>query len=232
MTHRSATDGHFVRRLRLPPLARDRSGWTVHLDLKSSEQIYGLGEKWTTLDRRGQLIHSYNVDALGVNAEHSYKNAPFAWSPLGWGVFVHTPSPVTHGVGFAPWSQRAYGFHVEDAALDLFLFTGETAPRFLISTLLITGRAPIPPRWSFGAILSKAYYKTSDELLEAAREVRKRNMPCDVITLDGRAWQNTETRFAFEWDEKRYPDPAENARGTQRTRVPRLRLGIPARFGE
>jgi len=33
-------------------------------------------------------------------------------------------------------------------------------------------------------------------------------MPCDVITLDGRAWQDTQTRFAFEWDPSRYPDPA------------------------
>ena len=32
-------------------------------------------------------------------------------------------------------------------------------------------------------------------------------MPCDTITLDGRAWQDTATRFAFEWDRTRYPDP-------------------------
>jgi alpha-D-xyloside xylohydrolase len=33
-------------------------------------------------------------------------------------------------------------------------------------------------------------------------------MPCDTITLDGRAWQDTDTRFAFEWDPTRYPDPS------------------------
>ena len=59
------------------------------------------------LDKRGQLIRSFNHDALGVNAEISYKNTPFCWSPEGWGVFIHTPAPVTHGVGYAPWSQRA-----------------------------------------------------------------------------------------------------------------------------
>ena len=32
-------------------------------------------------------------------------------------------------------------------------------------------------------------------------------MPCEVITFDGRAWQDTDTRFAFEWCPKRYPDP-------------------------
>jgi len=205
---RSATDGHFVRQFRLPPVARTEQGWFISLDLESSEPVYGLGEKWGRLDKRGQLLRSYNHDALGVNAEISYKNTPFAWSPGGWGVFVHTPAPVTHGVGFAPWSQRAYGILVEDSSMDLFLFGGDTGTDIIETYTELTGRAPVPPLWSLGVILSKAYYETAEELCATAREVRDRNMPCDVITLDGRAWQDTDTRFAFEWDPKRYPDPA------------------------
>lgn len=205
---RSASDGHFVRKLRLPPFARAEGGWLAHFELESGERVYGLGEKWGPLDKRGQLIRSWNSDALGVNAEISYKNAPFAWSPSGWGVFVHTPAPVTHGVGFAPWSQRAYGVHVEDEALDVFLFAGADGADVIRQYTALTGRAPVPPRWSLGVILSKAYYRTAEEILAVAREVRARKMPCDVITFDGRAWQDTDTRFAFEWDPARYPDPA------------------------
>ncbi len=203
----SASDGHFVRKLRLPPFARTDRGWLAHFELETGEPVYGLGEKWGPLDKRGQLIRSYNSDALGVNAEISYKNAPFAWSPNGWGVFVHTPSPVTHGVGFAPWSQRAYGVHVEDESLDLFIIAGGDGADLIERFTGLTGRAPTPPLWSLGVILSKAYYKTEEEILDVAREVRIRKMPCDVITFDGRAWQDTATRFAFEWDPKRYPDP-------------------------
>lgn len=203
----SASDGHFVRRFRLPPLARTGSGWLCHFELPTGTPVYGLGEKWGPLDKRGQLIRSFNTDALGVNAEASYKNAPFAWSPAGFGVFVNTPAPVTHGVGFAPWSQRAYGIHVEDDALDVFVFSGEDGAAILHQYTTLTGRAPAPPDWSLGVILSKAYYRTADEILAVAREVRARNMPCDVITFDGRAWQDTQTRFAFEWDASRYPDP-------------------------
>jgi alpha-D-xyloside xylohydrolase len=204
---RSASDGHFVRKLRLPPFARTESGWLAHFELPTGEQVYGLGEKWGPLDKRGQLIRSWNSDALGVNAEISYKNAPFAWSPAGWGVFVHTPAPVTHGVGFAPWSQRAYGVHVEDTALDIFIFCGASGADIIRQYTALTGRSPVPPRWSLGVILSKAYYRTAEEILAVAHEVRRRKMPCDVITFDGRAWQDTDSRFAFEWDKTRYPDP-------------------------
>jgi alpha-D-xyloside xylohydrolase len=202
------TDGHFVREHRLPPVARTDDGWFVAFDLSSGERIYGLGEKWGRLDKRGQLVRSFNEDALGVNAEVSYKNVPFAWSPSGWGVFVHTPAPVTHGVGFAPWSQRSYGLLVEDAALDLFLLAGADGAALIEGYTDLTGRTPVPPPFSLGVILSKAYYRTAEELLQTAREVRARAMPCDVITLDGRAWQDTDTRFAFQWDPARYPDPA------------------------
>lgn len=202
------TDGHFVREHRLPPLARLDAGWFLAFDLASDEPVYGLGEKWGRLDKRGQLIRSFNEDALGVNAEISYKNAPFAWSPKGWGVFVHTPSTVSHGVGFPQWSQRSYGLVVEDAALDVFLLAGEHGAALIGGYTGLTGRAPVPPDFSLGVILSKAYYRTAEELLETAREVRARGMPCDTITLDGRAWQDTDTRFAFEWDSARYRDPA------------------------
>ncbi len=203
----SATDGHFVRRFRLPPLTKINNHWFMAFNLKSSEPVYGLGEKWSQLNKRGQLIRSFNHDALGVNAEISYKNTPFAWSPNGWGVFVHTPAPVTHGVGFAPWSQRAYCVLIEDTALDVFILTAASGAEMLERYTQLTGKAPVPPDWSLGVILSKAYYRDVPELLSTARKVREKNMPCDVITLDGRAWQDTETRFAFEWDSKRYPDP-------------------------
>ena len=204
----SPSDGHFVRQFRLPPVALTEQGWFLSLELDANEPVYGLGEKWGRLDKRGQLIRSYNHDALGVNAEISYKNTPFAWSPKGWGAFVHTPAPVTHGVGYAPWSQRSYGMLVEDSSLDLFLFAGDDGADLLKTYTQLTGRAPVPPLWSLGVILSKAYYKDVDELLATARQVRANKMPCDVITLDGRAWQDTDTRFAFEWDPSRYPDPA------------------------
>jgi len=207
---KTPNDGHFVRPLRLPPLAKVDEGWFMGFDLQSSEPVYGLGEKWSKLDKRGQLIRSMNYDALGVNAEISYKNTPFCWSPEGWGVFVHTPAPVTHGVGYAPWSQRAYGVLVEDAALDIFVMTSDASnpgADLIDQYTRITGKAPVPPEWSLGVILSKAYYKDADELLEVARAVREQKMPCDVITLDGRAWQDTDSRFAFEWDVTRYPNP-------------------------
>jgi alpha-D-xyloside xylohydrolase len=201
-------DAHFRRRFRLPRFALHGRGLFMAIDLIEGEPVYGHGEKWSRLDHRGQLLTSWNEDALGVNAEISYKNSPFAWSPRGWGLFVHTTARVVHSVGFAPFSHRSYALLVEDAALDLFLIAADTPAAILERFSWLTGRPPRVPRWSLGAWLSKAYYRDGEELVAAAREARRQALPMDVITLDGRAWQDTRTRFAFEWDPARYADPA------------------------
>ena len=177
------------------------------MTLAEGEPVYGHGEKWSRLDHRGQRIVSWNEDALGVNAEIAYKNCPFAWSPRGWGLFANTPARVVHGVGYAPWSHRSYVLQVEDEALDLFLIAAADPAGVLERYTWLTGRPARVPRWSLGAWLSKAYYRDADELLAAARRVRELRLPMDVITLDGRAWQDTATRFSFAWDKARYPDP-------------------------
>src|SRR5207248_4432951 len=61
----SITDEHFRGWTRLPALGRTRSGqpWVASFALASGEPIYGLGEKFGPLNKRGQLVHSQVSDA-------------------------------------------------------------------------------------------------------------------------------------------------------------------------
>lgn len=194
--------------LRLHPFGVSPDAWLLSLALESGESVFGLGEKFGGLNKRGQLIDNWNRDATGINAELSYKNVPFAWSPRSWGLFVHTPARVTHGVGYSPWSHRSYVLKLDDPTLDIFLLFADSPAEMLARYTSLTGRTELPPRWSYGAWMSRAYYQTSDEIMDVARQLRERQIPCDVLTLDGRAWHKSETRFDFAWDTDRYPDPA------------------------
>ncbi|MFO1283651.1 MAG: glycoside hydrolase family 31 protein [Burkholderiales bacterium] len=209
----SITDQHFRGWTRLPAFGRVRATpcWTAAVALESGEAVYGLGEKFGPLDKRGQIIHSQVEDALGVNTGLAYKNTPFAWGPGkgrgAWGLFVNTPSRVTHGVGHPDWSHRSYSVVVEDEALDLFLFAGATPASIVDLYTQLTGRAPAVPRWSLGLWVSRAYYRTPEEAVAVAKKLRERRIPCDVLTLDGRAAWKVETRFNFRWDPDRFRDP-------------------------
>lgn len=211
-------DGHFVRRFRLPPFARTQKGWFFSVALQPGAPIYGFGEKYGTLNKRGQKLVSWAEDALGVNSEVCYKNAPFCWTPSGshdengvsgYGVFIHTTARVTHGAGYPQWSNWSYAAEVEDDVLDLFFIAGDTPGDIIRRYTDITGRTEDVPLWSLGNWISRAYYKTFEEAEDVARTIREREIPCDVYTLDGRAWLDTATRFYFEFDASRYPDPGK-----------------------
>jgi alpha-D-xyloside xylohydrolase len=210
----SATDEHFRGYARVPAFGVEQGGpmsWCVGLALASDDAVYGLGEKFGPLNKRGQFVRGRIEDALGVNTELSYKNIPFAWG-LGtrggaWGVFVHTPGTVQHGVGFPGWSQRSYVLEIEDDALDLFLMTADAPAEVLRQYARETGLPAPVPKWSLGLWMSRAYYKTPEECAEVAADIRRRRIPCDVITLDGRAAWATETRVDWRLDPARFTDP-------------------------
>ncbi|MFO1312290.1 MAG: glycoside hydrolase family 31 protein [Burkholderiales bacterium] len=209
----SITDEHFRGWSRLPAFGRAPRGglWTAAFALASGECVYGLGEKFGPLDKRGQLVHSQVEDALGVNTGLSYKNTPFAWGPGtgpgAWGMLVHTPGMVTHGVGHPDWSHRSYAIVVDDEALDLVFFAAEAPAGILDAYTEMTGRPSPVPRWSLGLWVSRVNDATPALAIEAARTFRARRVPCDVVMLDARTAFDVSTSFNFEWDPERFPDP-------------------------
>jgi len=204
----SVTDRTIEGSLRFNPVAIREQTWMLALALNTDEPVYGLGEKWSALNRRGMRIDSWNEDTNGVNSELSYKNIPFAWSPTGWGLFANTPSRVTHGVGYPQWSHRSYVLQVHDPELDIFLIAAQSPAELLERYTFLTGRTPQPPRWSYGVWMSRAYYRTAEIAMEVAEKMRARSLPFDVLVLDGRSWHKMDVRNDFQWDLERYPDPA------------------------
>ena len=209
----SITDEHFRGWTRLPCFGRTPRGglWTAAFALQSGEPVYGLGEKFGTLNKRGQLIHSQVEDARGVNTGLSYKNTPFAWGPGtgngAWGTFIHTPGMVTHGVGNPDWSHRTYAVVVDDEALDLFLFAGDAPAAILDAYVNLTGHAPGVPRWSLGLWVALPHDKSADNAPAVAKKLRARRIPSDVLMFDARATWDFETQFDFKWDQGCFPDP-------------------------
>jgi len=209
----SITDRTRDGRTRLPAVGRARNGqsWLAAYALASGEPVYGLGAQTATLNKRGQLVQS-QVEPAGGSLSASGASVPFCWSPGpgggAWGVYVHTPSRVLHGVGYPDWSQRSYGLVVDDEALDLVLIAGRDPAQVIERYAALTGRAPEVPRWSLGVWIARPEGASADDAVAAAASLRERRLPCDVLTLDGTAPWDRWTSFDFRWDARRYPDPA------------------------
>ena len=64
------------------------------LALGVGECVYGLGERFTSFVKNGQVVDIWNEDG-GTSSEQSYKNIPFYITNRGYGVFVNQPEKVS-----------------------------------------------------------------------------------------------------------------------------------------
>jgi len=74
-------------------------GCFIHeqLSLSVGECVYGLGERFTSFVKNGQVVDIWNEDG-GTSSEQSYKNIPFYLTNRGYGVFVNHPEKVSFEV--------------------------------------------------------------------------------------------------------------------------------------
>ncbi len=90
--------------------------------------------------------------------------------------------------------------------LDYTVFAG-VGDEVIASYRELTGAAPLMPLWAIGYIHCRERYNTQEDLLENAREFRKRKLPIDMIVQDWQYWGKYGWN-AMQFDEDRYPDPA------------------------
>ena len=107
----------FVRR------AADYSrSYNAAFTLSPGEKIFGCGESFTGLDKRGQKLVLWTDDANGIENQGVYKPMPFFMSSRGYGMFIHTTTPIT--LDFGHDFSGVNSMMVGDDELDLFVFLG------------------------------------------------------------------------------------------------------------
>jgi alpha-D-xyloside xylohydrolase len=171
--------------------------------LSPGEKIFGCGESFTGLDKRGQKVVLWTDDANGVESQGLYKPVPFFLSNRGYGMFLHTTAPVTcdFGSSFSGVNSLMLG----DDELDLFVFLG--SPREILDEYTkLTGKSPLPPLWSFGLWMSRCTYSSEQQVRDVAAKLRDNKIPCDVIHLDT-GWFETDWRCNYQFSTSRFKDP-------------------------
>lgn len=172
-------------------------------ELSPNEKIFGCGESFTSLNKYGQKVNLYTCDPNGVETAGMYKPIPFYLSSKGYGMFMHTSSPITCDFG------NSYGatnkMMIGDESLDLFVFIGK--PKDILDEYTkLTGKAPMPPLWSFGLWMSRITYFSEADGRNVAAKLRQNKIPTDVLHFDT-GWFETDWRCDYEFAPNRFDDP-------------------------
>jgi alpha-D-xyloside xylohydrolase len=173
-------------------------------NLSPDEKIFGCGESFTKLNKYGQKVVLWTDDANGVENTEIYKPIPFFMSSRGYGMFMHTSTPITCDFGATFGASNA--LMIGDDALDLFVFLGD--PKDILDEYTnLTGKPAMPPLWSFGLWMSRITYFSEADGRRVADMLRKNRIPSDVIHFDT-GWFETDWRCNYEFSPSRFQDPA------------------------
>ncbi|MBR6715590.1 MAG: alpha-xylosidase, partial [Prevotella sp.] len=134
-----------------------------------------------------------------------YKPVPFFFSNRGYGIFMHTSAPVTCDFGASYIG--ADRLFMGDETMDYFIFFGE--PKDILNEYTeVTGKSPMLPLWTFGTWMSRITYFSQEEGMEIANQLRKNNIPSDVIHFDT-GWFDVDWQCDYEFSKNRFKNPVK-----------------------
>jgi alpha-D-xyloside xylohydrolase len=145
----------------------------VLFEAYKDEKIWGMGQhQYNAFDQKGLVIP--------LNQMNSQVSVPFYISSRGYGLFWNNPA-----VGQVEFANNRTKFVAEQTEqIDYFIIIGDSAKEILAQYYVITGKPSALPDWATGFWQCKLRYETQEELLEVAREYKRRNLPLDVIVID------------------------------------------------
>lgn len=181
-----------------PMLGSNSSRLTVGFEADPDEHLVGMG-----------LYQQDVIDLKGSTLELAHRNSqasvPFVVSSRGYGLLWNNPA-----VGRATFAKNRTEFVAEATQqLDYWITVGENPAAIARSYADATGHPPMMPEYGLGFWQCKLRYSNQEQLLEVAREYRRRGIPIDVIVADFFHWPKMgDYRFEDEF----WPDPAAMVR--------------------
>ena len=154
-------------------------------------------ERWRTAWNPNSFKFSAQLDK---NKRHKIR---IEWQPDGGvsyiGLKALSPVPDEEQSKLSLWSEMG-------KQMDYYFIRGNNADEVISGYRLVTGKAPIMPKWAMGFWQSRERYKTQDEILDALKEFRRRQIPIDNIVLDWNYWPE-DAWGSHEFDKNRFPNP-------------------------
>jgi alpha-D-xyloside xylohydrolase len=167
---------------------------TIQFNSTSDEGIYGFGQFQNgTFNQKGQ--------SLDLVQKNQTDCSPVFLSTRGFGVLLNNYSRIT----VSPPLKLVTEWATNDA-IDYYFMYGPEFDQVIAAYRIITGPAPLWPKWAYGYWQCKNRYMNQYELLDAARLFRSKNYPLDNIVQD---WQYYPDGMngSGSFDRTRFPDP-------------------------
>lgn len=170
---------------------KDGSGSVTGL-LSEDERVYGTGERFNSVNQRGQRIEMLSIDAWCCWKGNTYCPIPLLISSKCAALFMNRYERSTIDIGAA--DKNVWSITEKDGApIDLYIFLGDTPQKLLQAYCRISGFSPKPAPWLYGTQICRYYpdFSTPEGVMDMAEKMRENDFPWDAVILEG--WPTYDT---------------------------------------
>ncbi len=177
------------------PVSGDDYHITARFEAQDGEKIFGMGQyQQPALDLKGCILElAQRNSQISIPFYLSSKGYGFLWNNAGIG-------EVMFGLNYTQWSSLL------SPELDYWITADDSPKAIMANYTAVTGRAPAFPENALGLWQCKLRYRTQEEVLEVAREYKKRGIPLDVIVIDFFHWVR---QGDWSFDPAYWPNPQQ-----------------------
>lgn len=174
---------------------------SVTFDGQDNEHLYGMGQYQEEI-----------LDWKGCTMELAHRNSqasvPFVMSSRGYGFLWHNPA-----IGHVSFGTNRTTWHAESTKqMDYWITCGDSPREISAHYALATGTVPMMPEYGLGFWQCKLRYWNQEQLLNVAREYKRRGLKIDVIVCDFFHWPRMGD---YRFDPEFFPDPEAMVRELQ-----------------
>ncbi|MGL2962298.1 TIM-barrel domain-containing protein [Flavobacterium sp. RSB2_4_14] len=194
----------------------------LQFNLDNSEILYGGGARALGMNRRGNRLKLYNRAHYGYETKAELMNfcIPIVMSSKLYA--IHFDNAAIGYLDLDSKKDNTLAYETISGRKTYQVIIGDTWNELISNYTDLTGKQPLPARWTFGNFSSRFGYHSQEEVENTIRKFEESQIPVDAIILDLYWFGKTikGTMGNLDWDKDNFPNPDKmiadlNAKGVK-----------------
>lgn len=177
--------------------------------LDDTEKLLGTGQRVLGMNRRGHRVPLYNRAhyGYGTYSEQMNYSVPAVMSSKKY--LILYDNPAKGAIDLGKTDKNILQFEATGGRQSYVFFAGDSYPDLIHQYVKVTGKQPMPARWTLGNHASRFGYRSQEEVLSTINLFKQADIPVDSIILD-LYWFGKDVKGHMgnlDWDKSTFPDP-------------------------
>ena len=157
---------------------------TIDFNIKSNEILYGGGARALGMNRRGNRLRLYNKANYGYETRSELMNYTMPLVVSSEKYMLHFDNAPIGFLDLDSSQNNRLRYETISGRKTYQLVVAETWAELMNQYTFLTGKQPMPPRWSLGNFASRFGYHSQEEVENTIKKFKDFKIPIDAVVLD------------------------------------------------